>query len=111
MSEQGQPPSSVEAPPGERIDRRKLLRRAAGAGAAFGLAPYVATTSAYAANRTIKIGYVTPRTGPLADFGAADDFSISQMNKVFAKGLRAGKSTYRIEILARDAQSNSNRAA
>jgi branched-chain amino acid transport system substrate-binding protein len=94
-----------------RIDRRKLLRGAAGAGAAVGLAPYVATSSAFAASRTIKIGYVTPRTGPLASFGDADSFSIAQMQKVFAKGIRSGKSTHPVEILSRDAQSNSNRAA
>jgi branched-chain amino acid transport system substrate-binding protein len=96
----------------ERIDRRRLLRRAAGAGAALGLAPYVATSSAFgASSRTLKIGYVTPRTGPLASFGEADSFSLAQMQKVFAKGIRIGKDTFPVEILSRDAQSNSNRAA
>jgi branched-chain amino acid transport system substrate-binding protein len=95
----------------ERIDRRRLLRRAAAAGAAAGLAPYVATNRAFAASRTIKIGYVTPRTGPLAPFGAADSFSINQIGKVFSKGLRVGNNTFPVSILARDAQSNSNRAA
>jgi branched-chain amino acid transport system substrate-binding protein len=94
-----------------KIDRRTLIKRTAGASALLGLAPYVATTRAYAASRTIKIGYVTPRTGPLAPFGAADAFSIKQMQKLFSKGLRIGKTTYPVEILARDAQSNSNRAA
>jgi branched-chain amino acid transport system substrate-binding protein len=93
------------------IDRRRLLKGAVGAGAALGLAPYVATSSAFAASRTIKIGYVTPRTGPLAAFGEADAFSLAQMQKVFAKGIRSGSNTYPVEILARDAQSNSNRAA
>ena len=60
----------------ERIDRRKLIRRAAVAGAGLTLAPWVATSRAFASSRTIKIGYVTPRTGPLAAFGAADSFVI-----------------------------------
>jgi branched-chain amino acid transport system substrate-binding protein len=94
-----------------KFDRGSLLKRAAASGAAVGLAPYVATTRAFAASRTIKIGYVTPRTGPLAAFGAADSFTIAQMKKVFAKGLRAGKNTYPIQIISADAQSNSNRAA
>jgi branched-chain amino acid transport system substrate-binding protein len=95
----------------ERIDRRKLLRRAAVAGAGVSLAPWVATTRAFASTRTIKIGYVTPRTGALAAFGAADAFVIDQMNHVFDKGLRAGQNTYPIQIITADAQSNSNRAA
>jgi branched-chain amino acid transport system substrate-binding protein len=96
---------------GERIDRGRLLKRTAGAALAFGLAPYVATSSASAGSRTIKIGYVTPQTGPLAEFGAADKFTIAQMNRVFSKGIKIRGTTYPIEILQRDAQSNSNRAA
>ncbi len=95
----------------ERLDRGRFLRRAVAAGATLGLAPYVATTRAFASSRTIKIGYVTPQTGPLADFGAADGFTIAQMRKVFAKGIRVGKTTFPVEILQKDAQSNSNRAA
>jgi branched-chain amino acid transport system substrate-binding protein len=95
----------------ERINRRTLLKRGGAAGAALALAPWVATSRAYASTRTIKIGYVTPRTGSLADFGAADSFSINQMHTVFAKGLRVAGNTYPVQILAQDAQSNSNRAA
>jgi branched-chain amino acid transport system substrate-binding protein len=98
-------------PTAERIDRARLIRRAGAASLAFGLAPYIATSRAYASERTIKIGYVTPRTGPLAPFGATDSFSIAQMQKLLHKGLRVGKNTFPVEILARDAQSNSNRAA
>ena len=95
----------------ERIDRRRLLQRAGATSLALGLAPWVATTRAFASTRTIKIGLVTPRTGPLAPFGAADNFTLAQMRKIFAKGLRVGKNTFPIEILQRDAQSNSSRAA
>jgi branched-chain amino acid transport system substrate-binding protein len=98
-------------PTEERIDRAKLVRRAGAASLAFGLAPSIATSRAFASERTIKIGYVTPRTGPLAPFGATDAFSIAQMQKLFHKGLRVGKNTFPVEILAPDAQSNSNRAA
>ena len=95
----------------QRIDRGTLLRRAGATSLALGLAPWVATTRAFASSRTIKIGLVTPRTGPLAPFGAADNFTLAQMRKLFGKGLRAGKNTYPVEIYQRDAQSNSNRAA
>ncbi len=95
----------------ERVDRAKLLRRAGGTALALGLAPWVATTRAFASSRTIKIGLVTPRTGALAPFGAADNFTLAQMRRIFAKGLRVGKNTFPVEIYQRDAQSNSNRAA
>ena len=48
-----------------RLDRRRLLKRGAAASAALGLAPYVATSRAFASSRTIKIGWVSPLTGPL----------------------------------------------
>jgi branched-chain amino acid transport system substrate-binding protein len=102
---------ALEAFLAEKLDRGKLLRRTVAGGAALGLAPYIATSSAFAAGRTIKIGYVTPRTGPLAGFGAADTFVIGQMKKVFAKGLKIKGSTFPVQILSADTQSNSNRAA
>ncbi len=95
----------------ERLDRGRFLKRTVGAAVAAGLAPCVATSRAFAASRTIKIGYVTPRTGPLAGFGEADLFVIGQMRRLFAKGLRIGKNTFPVRILDRDSQSNPNRAA
>ena len=97
--------------PEQLYDRGKFLKLAGATGAGIWLAPYVSTSSAFASSRTIKIGYVTPRTGPLAPFGAADAFSIAQMKGVFAKGIKVGGSTFPVEIITADAQSNSNRAA
>jgi branched-chain amino acid transport system substrate-binding protein len=70
----------------ERIDRGKLLKRAVAGGAAVTLAPWVATSRAFAATRTVRIGYVTPRTGAYGEFGAADVFVIDQMKTVFSRG-------------------------
>ena len=53
-------------------DRRKVLRGIAGGVAAAG-----ATTlfgPAVHAAKPIKIGYVSPKSGPLAAFAEADDF-------------------------------------
>jgi branched-chain amino acid transport system substrate-binding protein len=95
----------------DKLDRRRLLKRALAGGSALVLAPYIATTKAFAASRTIKIGLVTPRTGPLASFGQADDFTIAQMRRLFARGLRIGRNTYPVQIIARDSQSSTSRAA
>jgi branched-chain amino acid transport system substrate-binding protein len=53
---------------------------------------------------TVKIGYVSPQTGPLAAFAAADDFVLAAARATFAK---TGRS---VEILVRDSQSSPSRA-
>jgi branched-chain amino acid transport system substrate-binding protein len=95
----------------ERFDRGRLLKRAVAAGATAGLAPWVATSRAYAAERTIEIGFVSPLTGSLASFGETDRYTVREMQRLFSKGLRAGKNTFPVEILQRDSQSSTSRAA
>ena len=69
------------------------------------------TTRSYAANKTLKVGYVHPKTGPLAGFAEADDFIIEGINKIFAGGLQNNGSSWNVEIITRDSQSNPNRGA
>jgi branched-chain amino acid transport system substrate-binding protein len=64
---------------------------------------------AFAAD-TIKIGYVSPQTGPLAPFGEADKWVIDQMKTAFKDGLTIGGKTYEVQILLKDSQSSPNRA-
>jgi len=61
--------------------------------------------------RTIKLGYVTPKTGPLAAFAEADDFILSGVRSEFANGIKVSGVTHPVEILVKDTQSNPNRAA
>jgi branched-chain amino acid transport system substrate-binding protein len=64
-----------------------------------------------ATDGTLKIGYVTPQTGPLAAFGEADKFVVDQMNQHFkASPLKIGSTQYRVQIIVKDAQSDSKRA-
>lgn len=63
------------------------------------------------AGRKLKIGFVTPKTGPLAPFAEADNFVIEQMRTLFAAGLEIGGRKHPVEILVKDSQSNPNRAA
>ncbi|WP_299298463.1 ABC transporter substrate-binding protein [uncultured Tateyamaria sp.] len=82
-----------------------------------GLAATVATpailtaTRAYAANPTIKVGFVTPSTGPLAGFAEADDYILEGLRAHFAGGVTNNGKSYNIEIIKKDSQSNPNRAA
>lgn len=68
-------------------------------------------TRAYAQNKTLKIGYVSPATGPLAGFAEADDYVIEGINQAYAGGIDNNGSSWEVEILVRDSQSNPNRAA
>jgi branched-chain amino acid transport system substrate-binding protein len=71
---------------------------------------FVRTASA-AVPRTIKIGCVSPLTGPLAPFGEADRFTVQQMQTVVARGISIGGKQYPVAIIVKDSQSSPNRAA
>ena len=88
------------------IGRRRFVKTA-GAAATVAALPM----PAIAQSRTIKIGYVSPKTGPLAPFAEADDFIIGEFRKTVRNGLKLGSRTYAIEIAVKDSQSNPNRAA
>jgi len=92
------------------LDRRKLLKTAGAAGAVFAAGPIFAP-AVHAANGTIKIGYVTPQTGPLAAFAQSDDFNVSGFMAAVKDGVTVGGTTYDIEVVVKDSQSNPNRAA
>ena len=93
-------------------NRMLLTRRAtlAATGAAAGTlaAPAVRAQSGA---RPIKIGFVNPRTGPLAAFGEADAFVQEGLQRAFADGIRIGGRAHPVQILARDSQSSPSRAA
>jgi branched-chain amino acid transport system substrate-binding protein len=68
-----------------------------------------ATPLAFAAD-TLKIGFVSPQTGPLAPFGEADKWVIEQMKTAFKDGITVGGTRYAVQIVLKDSQSNPNRA-
>jgi branched-chain amino acid transport system substrate-binding protein len=60
---------------------------------------------------TLKIGYVSPQTGALASFALADNYIVKTVNDVLSKGITAGGKNRKIEIVVKDSQSSSTRAA
>ena len=90
------------------ISRRQFLQGTAAIVAAPAILKY---SNAYADNPVIKIGHVSPRTGPLAGFAEADDFVLAAISKAFAGGVENNGKTYTVEIISKDSQSNPNRAA
>ncbi|WP_137894632.1 ABC transporter substrate-binding protein [Ramlibacter sp. 2FC] len=85
------------------ISRRHFTQGLA-AVAAAGATPLV-----WAAD-TVKIGYVSPQTGPLAPFGEADKWVIEQMKAAFKDGIVIGGKKHAVQIVLKDSQSNPNRA-
>ena len=91
----------------------KSTRRTVLGGLAASLAaPAILTsTRAYAANPKIRVGHVSPRTGPLAGFAEADEYVLKGIEAAFAAGVENNGKTCVIEIISKDSQSNPNRAA
>ena len=88
--------------------RRRFL---ANTGAALAVPALLTGTRAYAQTKTLKLGFVSPKTGPLAGFAEADDYIIENIKKTFSGGLQNNGSDWNVEIHYRDSQSNPNRAA
>ena len=108
---------------GKGIDRRTVLewslggaaglaraacKKAAAPGAAAGSA---AKPAAGAETREVVIGYVTPQTGPLAAFAAADEFVTDRAVKALdAKAIMVDGKPARFRVKRVDSQSNPTKA-
>src|SRR4249920_3122050 len=91
------------------LDRRALVKGALASGA--GLAATAVFAPAVRAAKTLKLGYVSPQTGPLAAFAEADNFVISNFANTVKDGVKVGSATLPVEVAVKDSQSNPNRAA
>jgi branched-chain amino acid transport system substrate-binding protein len=89
-----------------------LTRRSfvAAAGAAGTLAITGRGVFAAEAENVIRVGFISPRTGPLAGFGEGDGYVLDVSRKALEKGLTIGEKTYKVEIVDRDTQSDPARA-
>jgi branched-chain amino acid transport system substrate-binding protein len=102
------------------LSRRNLLK-AAGIGitglAASGLAACkvgggsTSSGSGGGTTGTLKVGFVSPRTGATAGFGEPDSFVLTQARKALAGGLTIGGKKYNVTIIDKDSQSDPQRAA
>ncbi len=101
--------ATTNSPAAVDTSRRRVVQAGAAAVASLGF-PFIGARSAFAQSRKIKIGYVSPETGPLAPFGEADKFITASVRELLKAGLNIGGKTYPVEIIAKDSQSNPNRA-
>ena len=89
-------------------NRRQFI---AGAATLLAAPAILRTTRAYAQAPVLKIGHVSPRTGPLAGFAEADDYILSAIAEKFKAGVENNGKAWTVEIISKDSQSNPNRAA
>ena len=96
----------------EKVDkqRRTLLKLAAAGGASAIASPWTFQSSR-AASKTIKIGMITPETGPIAAFGEPSKWVAAGVQKALADGITVAGQKYNVEIINKDSQSNPNRAS
>ena len=93
-----------------RPTRRGVLR-GMGAGLAASVLGSPAVLRAQTAGK-IRMGYITPETGPLGLFGETDGYTVQKIREAMGGRLQsANGDVYEIEILERDSQSNPNKAA
>ena len=90
------------------VDRRRFVRLAALSGAAA-LAG-CRTSDALGDRKPVKLGYVSPQSGPLFSFGEADSFVVEGAKRAFKDGIELGGRAHPVEILVRDSQSSPARA-
>ncbi|WP_168915399.1 ABC transporter substrate-binding protein [Microcella flavibacter] len=100
--------------------RRRLLTPIALAGASVLMLAACSTPTLGGADgdgggdeNVIRIGYVTPQTGPLAAFGEADSFVLDQVRAYYEENgvVDAAGTEYSVEIIVADTQSDPARAA
>ena len=87
--------------------RRQLL-----ISAAAGLTSVPLAGPAWAQSpRALRVGFVSPQTGPLAAFGEADRWTIEALQKTLADGVTINGKRHPIKVILKDSQSSPNRAA
>ncbi|HZX37494.1 MAG TPA: ABC transporter substrate-binding protein, partial [Streptomyces sp.] len=103
--------------PANQPTRRTVLRSLGLGAAAVGAAPLLSACGAGlkgsggSSGSTIKIGYVSPRTGAFAAFAESDAYLLQQARAHFAKGITYNGKKYEVKILDRDTGSDAQQAA
>ena len=103
--------NEIEKSQGQITRRRFVQTSSIVTGAAVAAPAILKSGLAYAAGRPIKLGYVSPKAGPLAPFAEADDFVVADINRNLKEGVKIAGKLHPIEIIVKDTQSNPNRGA
>jgi branched-chain amino acid transport system substrate-binding protein len=105
------PPEQVGPGPGRRPVSRRAFLQLAGASTVGGALAACSPGSSGTGERAIRLGYVSPQSGPLVSFGEADAFVLGDVRARLRDGLSLGRRSHPVEILVKDSQSDPERAA
>jgi branched-chain amino acid transport system substrate-binding protein len=100
----------------DRIPRRTFLWRAGSSGLVLAtsgglLAACGVKKDSGSGGSTLKVGYVSPQTGPAAGFGETDDWLLGVVRDKLKDGIKSGDGkNYKVEIVVKDSQSDPQRA-
>lgn len=124
MSSEDKTTKAAESIISRPVSRRDFLKTAGATGLALGatggLGGVLAAcgggetsdTASEGEGREIKIGFVSPLTGPLAAFGEADQFCVDQWNAAVKDGIAtADGAVHPVNIIIKDSQSSTDRAS
>jgi branched-chain amino acid transport system substrate-binding protein len=103
-------------PANGNLSRRSIIRGTAGAAGLFTAGGLLTACggikeSAAQTDTVLRIGYVSPSTGPAAGFGEPNAYLMKKLRATFKDGLKIGGTKYSVEIVDRDSQSNPQTAA
>ncbi|MEP7048403.1 MAG: ABC transporter substrate-binding protein, partial [Ilumatobacteraceae bacterium] len=100
-------PVGTSATPTETV----AVNTSAPAGTGTGTITNAAKFGGGGGDGTVKIGFTAPLTGSLSGFGEANPFILEAINKLAADGLMLGDKSYKVQIIQKDVESNSDTAA
>jgi branched-chain amino acid transport system substrate-binding protein len=96
----------------KRHPRRRFLKDSTVAACVAMAAPHLLLGRPSAkAGRVVKIGFVGPRTGALADFGESDEFIISRVRQRIFGGITIAGTKHGVQIIESDSRSSRTLAA
>lgn len=91
--------------------RRQFLKKGCLVGLAATASNLPLFNIARGTSNSIKIGYMHDKSGNLALFSEAADFTFAKINQLVKKGVTLGGKNYAIEIVIKDGHSDSNQAS
>ena len=94
-------------PLGRGLSRRQFIAASAAGSAALAFGGSRAFAQS---GDSLKVGFISPRTGPLAGFGETDGYVLDLARKALADGIELGGKKFSVEILDQDTQSDPSRA-
>ncbi|WP_417268464.1 ABC transporter substrate-binding protein [Celeribacter baekdonensis] len=90
------------------MNRRQLIKSTAAA--TLFVPSILSARRAHAAGGTLRVGYVSPRSGPLSQISESDGFVLEAVRAALGGSLETASGVFDIEIIDKDTQSDPNRA-